>query len=95
MSGGDTEISVASRKLAVVVGAGVAGCQSARALLRAGYDVLVLEQGRGLGGVWRSNYHSFGLQGLFGHRGRALPHILLSHRFFCYMTPDSVMSETL
>ncbi|GLI62580.1 hypothetical protein VaNZ11_005254 [Volvox africanus] len=51
-----------SRKLAVVVGAGVAGCQAARALLRAGYDALILEQGRGLGGVWRRNYHSFGLQ---------------------------------
>ncbi|GLC46080.1 monooxygenase [Pleodorina starrii] len=53
---------VASRKLAAVIGAGVAGCQAARALLRVGYDVLVLEQGRGLGGVWRRNYHSFGLQ---------------------------------
>ncbi len=41
------------RKLALVVGAGVGGCQAARALLRAGYDVLVLEQGPGVGGVWR------------------------------------------
>lgn len=52
-----------TRRVAVVIGAGVAGCQAARALLRAGYDILVLEQGRGLGGVWRRNYHSFGLQG--------------------------------
>ncbi|KAG2431860.1 hypothetical protein HXX76_009353 [Chlamydomonas incerta] len=50
------------RKLALVIGAGVAGCQAARALLRAGYDVLVLEQGRGVGGVWRRNYHGFALQ---------------------------------
>ncbi|KAG2454395.1 hypothetical protein HYH02_001418 [Chlamydomonas schloesseri] len=50
------------RKLALVIGAGVAGCQAARALLRAGYDVLVLEQGLGVGGVWRRNYHGFALQ---------------------------------
>ncbi|PNW70719.1 hypothetical protein CHLRE_17g731700v5 [Chlamydomonas reinhardtii] len=50
------------RKLALVIGAGVAGCQAARALLRAGYDVLVLEQSRGVGGVWRRNYHGFALQ---------------------------------
>ncbi|GIL69701.1 hypothetical protein Vretimale_10195 [Volvox reticuliferus] len=63
MSAGEKEgPSTDIRKLAVVIGAGVAGCQAARALLRAGYDALILEQGRGLGGVWRRNYHSFGLQ---------------------------------
>jgi len=46
----------------LVVGAGVAGLQTARHLLKAGFDVLVLESSDDVGGVWRSNYSGFGLQ---------------------------------
>lgn len=55
---------MAERPLAVVIGAGVAGLQSARALLRSGYQVVVLEQGRGPGGTWRRNYSNFSCQGV-------------------------------
>eukprot|EP00877_Chromochloris_zofingiensis_P008224 jgi/Chrzof1/3655/Cz13g03280.t1 len=47
----------------MIVGAGVAGLQAARALLRRGFDVLVIEQNTDLGGVWTKNYSGFGLQG--------------------------------
>jgi phytoene dehydrogenase-like protein len=47
----------------VVIGAGVAGLQTARALSKAGMSVLVLEQSRDLGGVWARGYSGFGLQG--------------------------------
>jgi cation diffusion facilitator CzcD-associated flavoprotein CzcO len=41
---------------AIVVGAGVAGLQACRALAKRGFDVLVLEQSSGVGGVWSRNY---------------------------------------
>lgn len=43
--------------LVVVVGAGAAGLQCARALLRTGLSVTVLEQADGLGGFWAKNYY--------------------------------------
>jgi phytoene dehydrogenase-like protein len=59
----------------VVIGAGVAGLQTARALTKAGLSVLVLEQGHHLGGVWARGYSGFGLQGEYrsgrGRRARA------------------------
>jgi dimethylaniline monooxygenase (N-oxide forming) len=48
---------------AIVVGAGVAGLQTARALLKHGFSVTVLEQSGEVGGVWSRNYAHFGLQG--------------------------------
>lgn len=47
----------------VVVGAGVAGLQTARALTKRGCSVLLLEQSYEVGGVWSRGYSGFGLQG--------------------------------
>jgi heterodisulfide reductase subunit A-like polyferredoxin len=44
----------------VVVGAGVSGLQAARALLKKGYRVTVLEQSQDIGGVWSRNYTGAG-----------------------------------
>jgi len=41
----------------LVVGAGIAGLQTARALLKRGFDVLVLEQSDDIGGLWSKRYH--------------------------------------
>ncbi|KAG2486825.1 hypothetical protein HYH03_014508 [Edaphochlamys debaryana] len=46
----------------LVVGAGVAGLQAARAFLRRGTSVVVLEQSEDVGGVWIRNYQGYGLQ---------------------------------
>jgi len=45
-----------------VIGAGVAGLQMARALLAHGLEVTVFEKAPQVGGVWRENYHSYGVQ---------------------------------
>ena len=57
--------SMQSAQTVVVVGAGVAGLQTARAFLKRGFDVLVLEQSDDVGGLWAKRYHgsSFGVQG--------------------------------
>ncbi|GIL74872.1 hypothetical protein Vretimale_2450 [Volvox reticuliferus] len=46
----------------LVVGAGVAGLQTARALLKRGFKVLVIDQSEDVGGVWIRNYQGYGLQ---------------------------------
>jgi len=47
----------------VVIGAGVAGLQTARSLQKRGISVLLLEERDTLGGVWARGYSGFGLQG--------------------------------
>jgi len=49
-------------KKVAIVGGGVAGLQTARALSKIGKDCVIFERGDNVGGVWRSNYDSFGLQ---------------------------------
>lgn len=46
----------------IIVGAGVAGLQTASELARRGHRVRIFEKSAGVGGVWRSNYDGFGLQ---------------------------------
>ena len=57
-----------SQKLFLVIGAGVAGLQTTRALLRAGHAVVVLEEAQTYGGVWSKNYQGYALQGEAGRR---------------------------
>jgi len=45
-----------------VIGAGVSGLQMARALLAHGYQVTVFDKALKVGGLWRENYHSYGVQ---------------------------------
>jgi dimethylaniline monooxygenase (N-oxide forming) len=45
-----------------VIGAGVAGLQMARACLAHGLKVTVFEKAPKVGGLWRENYHSYGVQ---------------------------------
>jgi cation diffusion facilitator CzcD-associated flavoprotein CzcO len=47
----------------VVVGSGIAGLQTVRALLKRGLNVLALEQQTDIGGVWTREYPGFGVQG--------------------------------
>ena len=47
-------------KRVAVVGAGVAGLNSARALAAQGFSVTVFEAADDIGGVWRRNYDGFG-----------------------------------
>jgi cation diffusion facilitator CzcD-associated flavoprotein CzcO len=49
-------------KRVAVIGGGVAGLQTARALRAYGFEPVVFEQAPEIGGVWRSNYTGFGLQ---------------------------------
>lgn len=49
-------------KKVAIVGGGVAGLQTARALSKIGKECVIFERGDNVGGVWRSNYDSFGLQ---------------------------------
>ena len=49
-------------KSVAVIGGGVAGLNAARALTSAGMQVTIFEAAPALGGVWRSNYDTFGLQ---------------------------------
>mmetsp|Transcript_28913 Transcript_28913/g.47988 ORF Transcript_28913/g.47988 Transcript_28913/m.47988 type:complete len:511 (-) Transcript_28913:748-2280(-) len=45
-----------------VIGAGVAGLQMARALRARGIECKVFDKAPAIGGLWRENYHSFGVQ---------------------------------
>ena len=45
-----------------VIGAGVAGLQVARSFRKNGFDVKVFENAPDVGGLWRENYHSYGIQ---------------------------------
>ncbi len=47
----------------LIVGGGVAGLQTARALQKQGIDFTILERNDDVGGVWRDNYEGYALQG--------------------------------
>ena len=49
-------------KKVAIIGAGVAGLQTARALQKIGKEVVIFEKSDNVGGVWRENYADFGLQ---------------------------------
>jgi cation diffusion facilitator CzcD-associated flavoprotein CzcO len=71
----------------VVVGAGVAGLQTARALLKRGFDVLVLEQSDDVGGLWAKRYHgsSFGVQGKLSISGMSQSPLSSCPHDTCYV----------
>lgn len=48
----------------LIVGAGVAGLQAARALDKQGIAFTILERNDDVGGVWRDNYQDYALQGV-------------------------------
>ena len=45
-----------------IIGGGVAGLQTAKALTARGFKVTLFEASNEVGGVWRSNYSGFGVQ---------------------------------
>jgi 4-hydroxyacetophenone monooxygenase len=47
----------AEGKSVIIIGAGVGGLLAARNMVQRGFDVTVLEQQPGLGGVWRTNHY--------------------------------------
>lgn len=49
-------------KRIAIIGGGVAGLQTARALSKIGKDCVIFEKADNVGGVWRENYADFGLQ---------------------------------
>mmetsp|Transcript_49034 Transcript_49034/g.110250 ORF Transcript_49034/g.110250 Transcript_49034/m.110250 type:complete len:647 (-) Transcript_49034:72-2012(-) len=49
-------------KRVAIVGGGVAGLQTARALSKIGKECTIFEKTDNVGGVWRANYADFGLQ---------------------------------
>merc|ERR1712217_544951 len=55
------EESAAVKRVAII-GAGVAGLQTARQLVEAGIECIIFEKAQDVGGVWRENYADFGLQ---------------------------------
>jgi dimethylaniline monooxygenase (N-oxide forming) len=57
MSGDFTHV-----KKVAIIGAGVAGLQTARALSKIGKEVTIFDKADNVGGVWRANYADFGLQ---------------------------------
>jgi cation diffusion facilitator CzcD-associated flavoprotein CzcO len=56
----DTKVSEVKR--VAIVGAGVAGLQTARFLSEKGLACCIFEKAKDVGGVWRDNYADFGLQ---------------------------------
>jgi len=57
-----TEMNVSDLKRIAIVGAGVAGLQTARLLSEKGFECCIFEKSQDVGGVWRENYADFGLQ---------------------------------
>ena len=49
------------KKQVVIIGAGISGLVTAKALKEYGYDVIVLEKENGIGGVWALSRHYPGL----------------------------------
>jgi len=56
------ETNVSEMKRIAIVGAGVAGLQTARLLHEKGFQCCIFEKAENVGGVWRENYADFGLQ---------------------------------
>lgn len=56
------DAATAPRKRIAIVGGGVAGLQTAKVLSGHGHECTIYEKSSAIGGVWRSNYSSFGLQ---------------------------------
>jgi dimethylaniline monooxygenase (N-oxide forming) len=54
--------SAAPRERVAVLGAGVSGLQSVRALRSKGFDVTAYDSNPQVGGLWRENYLSYGVQ---------------------------------
>lgn len=57
---GDTDLKYVKR--VAIIGGGVAGLQTARALSKIGKEVVIFEKSSSVGGVWRENYADFSLQ---------------------------------
>ena len=58
----DTKPQPPPPKTVAVVGAGIAGLQTIRALKARGFNVTAFESANAVGGVWRANYANFKLQ---------------------------------
>jgi len=59
---GDIPSDFSHVKKVAIIGSGVAGLQTARALSKIGKECVIFERADNVGGVWRSNYDNFGLQ---------------------------------
>lgn len=57
-----SEMTVSEVKRVAIVGAGVAGLQTAHLLSEKGFECYIFEKADDVGGVWRENYADFGLQ---------------------------------
>lgn len=57
-----TRSQATKQKHVLIVGAGVAGLQTARALDKQGIKFTILERNDDVGGVWRDNYEGYALQ---------------------------------
>ncbi len=55
-------VSFSHVKSVGIIGAGVAGLQMARVCKELGLECRVFEKAPDVGGLWRENYHSFGIQ---------------------------------
>ena len=72
-----------------IIGAGVAGLQTANELRKAGFEVKIFEKSAGEAGVWRANYADFGLQvprEALRHVQKPLPRAVPSERLATKLT---------